>query len=157
MHESFSLEELYPLIADVIASGESFRLYPRGTSMEPMLYAGRDSVMLGAVDKIENGDVLLYRRKNGAFVLHRLIEKRGGTLTMCGDHQCDLEYGIEESQVLAKVVGYYVGDEYRSLDSKEYRRFMRSRVRRFPFYRRNPELHAFLRKVKQAIVKRKDL
>ncbi len=151
MHESFSLEELYPLIADVIASGESFRLYPRGTSMEPMLYAGRDSVLLGAVDKIEKGDVLLYRRTNGAFVLHRLIEKRDGTLTMCGDHQCDLEYGIAESQVLAKVVGYYVGDEYRALDSKEYRKFMRARVRRFPFYRRDPKLHAFLGKVKHML------
>ncbi|MBQ5390686.1 MAG: S24/S26 family peptidase [Clostridia bacterium] len=155
MRESFSLDELYPLIADVIARGESFRLYPRGTSMQPMLYEGRDSVLLGAADRIETGDVLLYRRTNGAFVLHRLIEKRGGKLTMCGDHQCELEYGIAEEQVLAKVVGYYVGEEYRPMDSAEYQKYMRSCVRRFPFYRRDPKLLGFLRKIKHTLCKKR--
>ena len=154
MHESFSIGELYPLISDVIAGGETFRLYPRGTSMEPMLYAGRDSVLLGAVDSIEVGDVLLYRRKNGTFVLHRLIEKRKGKLVMCGDHQSDPEHGVEESLVLAKVVGYYVGDEYRSLDSDAYQKYMQACVRRLSFYRRNPKLLALLKKVKHTIVKR---
>ena len=154
MHESFSLAELYPLIEEVIARGESFRLYPRGTSMEPMLYAGRDSVLLGAAEPIEIGDILLYRRTGGAFVLHRLIDRRRGTLTMCGDHQCELEYGITEKQVLAKVVGYYIGDTYHPMDAPEYRKYMRRMVRRFPFYRRNPHLLAFLRKIKRTIVKR---
>lgn len=153
MRETVALADLYPLIADVIAGGSSFRLYPRGKSMEPMLCEGRDSVLLGSVDTIEVGDVLLYRRENGAFVLHRLIERRGGTLTMCGDNQRELEFGITERQVLAKVVGYYAGEEYRALDSDEYQKYMRERIRRFPFYRRNPKLLAFLRKVKRAIIR----
>ena len=154
MHEPASMEELYPLIADAIARGETVRLYPQGTSMEPMLYAGRDSVLLGAVDSIETGDLLLYRRANGAYVLHRLIEKRKEGLMMCGDHQTGPEHGVAESQVLAKVVGYYVGEEYRSLDSAAYKKYMEACVRRLPFYRRNPKLLAFLKTVKHTIVKR---
>ncbi|MBQ4598296.1 MAG: S24/S26 family peptidase [Clostridia bacterium] len=153
MHETVALADLYPLIADVIAEGGSFRLYPRGKSMEPMLHEGRDSVLLGAADTIEVGDVLLYRRENGAFVLHRLIERRDGTLTMCGDNQRELEHGIAEHQVLAKVVGYYAGEEYRALNTEMYQKYMRECVRRFPFYRRNPKLLALLRKVKHTIVK----
>ena len=82
MRESVDLAELYPLIAEVIENGGEFRLYPRGTSMEPMLHAGDDSIMLGKAEAIDNGDILFYRRKNGDFVVHRLIEKRNGTFTM---------------------------------------------------------------------------
>lgn len=153
MREELTLEELYPLIEETIRNGGIFRFYPRGISMLPMLRQGEDSIELGKAETIEVGDVLFYRRKNGQFVLHRLIEKRGGTLTMCGDNQMALEYGLCPEQVLAKLVGFYRGDEYHTVDEPEYLAYQNRMVRRFPFYRRNPKIYAILRKIKHLIKK----
>ena len=148
-----SLEALLPTIEEVIAAGGVFRLYPRGTSMLPLLHEGTDSVELSAADEYTVGDVLLYRRANGQFVLHRLIAVERDALTFCGDHQNTPEYGVPKSAVLAKMCGYFAGEEHRTLDAPEYRRYARECVRRFPFYRRNEKLLTFLRKVKHTIVK----
>ena len=151
MRELVELSELYPLIKEVIEKGGEFRLFPRGTSMLPLLIEGDDSVMLGAATDIKTGDVVLYRRKNGAFVLHRLIEKRSGTFTMCGDHQVGLEYGILPEQVLAKMVGFYKGDIYHTIDEPQYLEYVKKRINSFPFYRKNPTIYKILRKIKHII------
>ena len=153
MRDFVDLNELYPLIKEVIESGGEFRFYPRGISMEPLLHQGDDSVVLGAVTTVEKGDVLFYKRDDGAYVLHRLIEKRGGTLTMSGDHQMALEYGVRENQVLAKMVGYYKGETYHSLDEAEYVKYTKKMVSRFPFYRRNPQVYKLLKKIKNVVKK----
>jgi hypothetical protein len=46
--------------------------------------------------------MLLYRRKNGQYVLHR-VAMAGQTLTLIGDGQVGLEPGIQSEQVLAVV------------------------------------------------------
>ncbi|MBQ6893784.1 MAG: S24/S26 family peptidase [Clostridia bacterium] len=153
MRDVVDLNELYPLIVEVIENGGEFRLYPRGTSMEPLIHAGDDSVMLGSAENIKNGDVLFYRRKNGAFVIHRLIEKRDNTFTMCGDHQKALEYGILPTQVIAKMVGYYKGDVYHSIDEPEYIKYTKKQLSRFHFYRKNPAIYNILRKIKHLFKK----
>ena len=153
MRDIVDLEELYPLIKEVIENGGEFRLFPRGTSMEPMLHQGDDSVMLGKADNIAEGDVLFYKRSNGNFVIHRLIEKRKGTFTMCGDHQIGLEYGIKPSQVLGKVVGFYKGEVYHEITEPEYLEYTKKQISRFPFYRRNPSIYRILRKIKGIIKK----
>ena len=153
MRDFVELNELYPLIKEVLDSGGTFRFYPRGTSMEPLLHAGRDSIVLDKVGDIAAGDVLFYRRKNGQFVLHRLIEIRGGTYTMCGDNQLGLEYGIKREQILAKMVGYYTGEEYHSVDEAEYLGYTKKMISRFPFSRRNPTLYKTLRKIKHIFKK----
>ena len=67
----FDLKEYVPLIEEVIESGGEFRLFPRGTSMMPLLRQGNDSVILV---KCENApkkrDIIFYKRPNGQFVLH---------------------------------------------------------------------------------------
>ena len=153
MRDLATIEELYPLIKEVVDKGGEFRLFPRGTSMEPLIYAGTDSMLLGPSSEIKNGDVLFYRRKNGAFVIHRLIEVRDGTLTMCGDHQRTLEFGIMPEQVIAKMTGYFKGEAYHSLDEEEYVKYTQKMISRFPFYRRNPTVYKALKKIKRIFKK----
>lgn len=153
MREELTIDEMYPLIAETVQNGGVFRFYPHGTSMLPMLVQGEDSIELGKAETIDVGDVLFYRRKSGQFVLHRLIEKRGSTLTMCGDNQMALEYGILPEQVLAKLVGFYKGETYHTVDEPEYLAYQNRMVRRFPFYRRNPKIYSILRKIKHLIKK----
>ena len=79
--------------------------------MLPLLVQGRDSVVLKRRDGIpaKKHDIAFYRRKNGQFVLHRVMRIcSDGTYVMCGDNQCVLEKGIEPSQIIA-----YVSEIYR--------------------------------------------
>ncbi len=60
-----------------------------GGSMLPLLAGGRDRVTLGPVpERLRRGEVLLYRRADGSYVLHRLTGfGQDGTLVFCGDRQ----------------------------------------------------------------------
>lgn len=153
MRDFVELNELYPLIKEVIESGGEFKFYPRGISMEPLLHQGDDSVVLGAADSIKTGDVVFYKRDNGSYVLHRIMEKFGGTYTMCGDHQNALEYGIKPSQILAKMVGFYKKEVYHSIDEAEYVKYAKAMVKRFPFYRRNPIIYKVLSSANKIVKK----
>lgn len=67
-----------------------------GGSMLPLLAGGRDRVTLGPVpERLRRGEVLLYRRADGSYVLHRLTGfGQDGTLVFCGDRQTEPERGI---------------------------------------------------------------
>lgn len=115
-----SLAELYPLIAEGIRAGGTYRFYPKGKSMLPLIQEGADSVVLSSVNSLKVGDIVLYRRKDGTFVIHRIV-KDSKSLSMCGDNQFVVEKGILREQVLAKVTAIYKKDTLLSLDSFNYR------------------------------------
>ena len=97
-------EALYPLISESIERGESFRFTAFGQSMHPFIRGGKDRVCLSPLNKdIEKYDVIFYRRKNGMFVLHRVIGMKSDTFTLCGDNQYSIEEGIEPDQVIASL------------------------------------------------------
>ena len=82
---------------------EALPLVITGGSMTPFLVGGRDTVYLSRLTRpARRGDMLLYRRRNGAYVLHR-VYRAEETLTMVGDAQTELEPGICLSQVMAIV------------------------------------------------------
>lgn len=75
-----------------------------GSSMSPFLIHGRDRVWLSRLTRpIRRGDILLYRRENGMYVLHRVYGVQEGAFTMVGDAQTELEHGIRPEQVIAIV------------------------------------------------------
>ncbi|MBR2616068.1 MAG: S24/S26 family peptidase [Clostridia bacterium] len=95
---------LFPLIADAMNQGQCFSFTAFGKSMEPFLRGGVDRVVLGPFrGEPEVGEVYFYRRENGAFVLHRLIRKKGDTLFFCGDNQFRKETGIRREQIIARL------------------------------------------------------
>ena len=71
---SASMAELLPLMREILQSGGEFRLFPQGTSMLPLLRQGVDSVVLRTENNIKKGDICLYQRNNGDFVLHRVVK-----------------------------------------------------------------------------------
>ena len=82
---------------------EALPLVITGGSMTPFLVGGRDTVYLSRLTRpARRGDMLLYRRRNGTYVLHR-VYRAEETLTMVGDAQTELEPGICPSQVMAVV------------------------------------------------------
>ena len=113
MNNGFYFEEAIDVIEEILASGGTVRIYPRGTSMLPLIVEGRDSVELKAYDREpQKRDIAFYRRKNGQFVLHRIVKTgKDGSFVMCGDNQTAFEKGIENHQIIAFVEKIYRKDK----------------------------------------------
>ena len=83
---------------------ESMPLVISGNSMSPFLIHGRDTVYLSQIKApVKRGQMVLYRRDNGQYVLHRVYRAHNGSFTMLGDAQTVQEPGIRPEQVMATV------------------------------------------------------
>lgn len=106
------LEQIEQTIRKVLARGGEFSFYPGGTSMQPFIVQGRDKVTLAALpDRIKKYDIILYKRENGTFVLHRVTGKKENAYIFRGDNQFSDEYGIKREQMIGRVTEIIRGDE----------------------------------------------
>ncbi len=111
-----------PLIREQLEQGRSVRFSPRGTSMLPLLRQERDSVELSPLpEQLKKYDIILYRRENGAYVLHRIVQIDGKSLTCIGDNQFIVESNIPQKTAIAVVTAVYRGDRYLPVSSVFYR------------------------------------
>ncbi len=123
-NDNLNLCDAIEVIEEVLNSGGTFRMYPRGTSMLPLIDQRRDSVVLERREdkRLKKHDIVFYRRNNGAFILHRVMRVcSDGSYVMCGDNQTYLEKGVPESAIIARVSCIYKGDRQMSLRSLGYR------------------------------------
>ena len=113
--------DLMPVIRECLAAGQSVRFSPKGISMLPMLRQGMDSVELSPLpETLRKYDIPLYQRKNGHYVLHRIVQV-GQTYTCIGDNQYVLEKGLEHGQMIAVVTAFYRGERRHSVQEPGYR------------------------------------
>lgn len=102
---SFSLCDIEPLLRETIARGSSFPMTAHGISMLPLIRDGQDVVFLSALpEALTPGDIILYKRPDGQYVLHRLMGIRGDEFLFCGDHQQVFERGIKKDALIARAV-----------------------------------------------------
>lgn len=99
-----SPEELIPELLALLDQAESVPLTISGYSMTPFLLHQRDTVFLSKVTRpLKKGDMILYQRSNGRYVLHRICRVHPGCCDLVGDAQTEIETGIQPDQVLAIV------------------------------------------------------
>lgn len=91
-----------------------------GTSMRPMLRHLQDRVLLKKPEKLKKGDIILYQRENGKYILHRIIYKEKDGYICCGDNQWEREQ-IRDSWVIAVVTDFYKKEKRYSVCHKGYR------------------------------------
>ncbi|MGN0264559.1 MAG: S24/S26 family peptidase [Oliverpabstia sp.] len=86
----------------------------RGTSMWPLLKEGKTRVQVEAKEgkQVRKGDIVLYRRKDGTLVLHRIIKVEEDTFLVCGDHQWKQMEQVQENQILAVGQGFFQNGHY---------------------------------------------
>ena len=121
LEHEYRLEDLLSLIREQLEAGKTVKFAPRGISMLPMLRQGIDSVLLSpAPEKLKKYDLPLYRRDNGQFVLHRVVEV-GETYTCIGDNQFVYEPGIRHEQVIALVTAFWRGERMIRVTALPYR------------------------------------
>lgn len=150
-NKSFSLEELLPVISEQLEAGKKITFKPRGTSMLPLLREGKDGIVLEkSRGNHKKNDIVFYRRKNGQFVLHRIVYVKDGYV-ISGDHQRYFEYGITDEDIIGVATGFYRGEKYYSVKNifyKFYTLFIR--------VRRNILISPFARVVGKIIHRKKD-
>lgn len=101
MKKNISMAELLPFIEEAFNKNTTFKIPITGTSMNPFLLEGRDYVFIKKPTfPLETGDVPLYRRDDGTFVLHRIVGKDEKGYIMCGDNQFLLEKGICDRHII---------------------------------------------------------
>jgi len=101
------LSELTPFMVACMHEGCAVRFTVRGNSMLPFLVSDRDAATLIKPDRfLKKGDVPLYLRDNGKYVLHRVIKANNGVYTMLGDAQHTTEPGIRHDQIIGLAVRF---------------------------------------------------
>lgn len=115
------MESLAEIILLQLNTGGRANLTVTGSSMLPMLHNRQDSVTLIPADgKQKKGDVILYRRENGRYILHRIIAADREGYTCCGDNQAEKE-PVSREQVIAVVDGFTRKGKVYTIDAPIYR------------------------------------
>jgi signal peptidase I len=134
------MEELLPFIEEAFERNQKFKIPITGTSMNPLLYQGRDFVFIEKpVFPLEIGDIPLYRRDDGAFVLHRIVGKDAKGYTLSGDNQFLLEQGITDDHVIGVVTSMYIDGSLIEVTDPDYikhkEKYVKNVKRRYPIRR----------------------
>lgn len=113
-------EQIIEMVKLQLAEQNCASLNVTGTSMRPMLSHLQDRVLLKKPEKLKKGDIILYRRENGRYILHRIIYKEANGYICSGDNQWEREH-IRESWVIAVVTDFYKKEKRYSICHKGYR------------------------------------
>ena len=93
-------------LRELTEQGREVRLPIAGGSMVPFLVHNRDSVLLRKPDRpLKVGDIVLYQRRDGRYVLHRIRRIRQEGYYLIGDAQRETEGPLDREQIFALVIG----------------------------------------------------
>lgn len=102
----FDTEQYIDSLISVLQEGQEVPLLVVGHSMEPFLIHERDTVLLSPITSmLKKGDIVLFKRKNGQYILHRIYKIKDNDFYFVGDNQnlCDVEGPIKKEQIYAIV------------------------------------------------------
>ncbi len=128
-----SIGDMVPVIDEVISAGGNVRLDVKGYSMWPLLRSEIDSVLLKKPTDIKKYDVVLFKRTDGTFALHRIVKITNSSLTTVGDNQYIFDQTVTPDAVIAKAVEFQRGK--RRIGEKNIRLFGVFWVALFPLRR----------------------
>ena len=119
MHEKRTFEQ-------ALAERGSFVTTAQGVSMMPLIRPGRDLVEItrkGAA-RCQKHDVVLYKR-DGKYILHRVLEVRPDDYVIAGDHQIYREYGVTDTDIIGVLSAVIRGEKHISVTDPNYLRYVR--------------------------------
>ncbi len=121
-----AMDELSPMIEDLIAAGTDVTLTVTGNSMCPLWHHLKNSVVLTGCDPyaLKKGDVPLYRRADGRYILHRIVRVHKDTFDLAGDAQTEVERGLEKHRIIAVVKAFHRGGKLIPVTARKYRLYV---------------------------------
>lgn len=96
-----------------------------GDSMMPLLRQRRDIIHISKVEgRLKKYDVLLYKRDNGQYVLHRILKVRKNDYVICGDNRTGMEEGITDRHIIGVMTGVSRDGKFLSVNDKKYKLYV---------------------------------
>ena len=93
-----------------------------GDSMMPLIKEGRDVLIIERpTGRLKKGDVPLYKRDSGQYVLHRIHKVTPDGYVICGDNRARRERGITDRHIIGVLVGIIREGREISFDTLSYR------------------------------------
>ena len=95
-----------------------------GVSMRPMLRNRRDRVIIRSTEgkRLSKWDLPLYKRQDGKYILHRIIEVRDGYYVIRGDNTYVKEK-IPDERIVGVMTEFYRGKRHVLASDRGYRRY----------------------------------
>lgn len=122
-------KDIEHIIIETLDMGKAFKINPNGISMEPLIHQGRDSVYIKKPEgRLKKYDIAFFKRKNGEYVLHRVVKVKPDSYIFCGDNQWLLEKGITDSQIIGVVTKLEINGKTVTPDDADYIEYVRKRV-----------------------------
>ena len=112
----------------VLKEKGSLIYWNRGISMRPLIRQERDhfSVVPKTEGRLKKYDVVLYRRKTGGYVLHRILRIRPQDYGIRGDNTYRMEYGITDKDILGVMSEFCRdGGKWISVEDPLYKAYVR--------------------------------
>lgn len=148
-----ALEELEPIIREKLNNGGTVQIPITGSSMLPLLVQGRDSVILALADEVNVGDIIFYKRDDGHFVLHRIIDKDENGFILCGDNQWIKEYGITDRHIIGVVIEIILDGKAIKVDNEKYLKYCKNWYKLMPIRKSLVLTTSKLRAIKKLLTK----
>lgn len=102
---------------EILQMGKTIVIPVKGMSMKPFLQEDRDRVELKSADDcdLQPGDIVLFSRRSGGYVLHRLVRQENGLWIIQGDN-CNYVEHVHPTQIQALALraernGKWIGPE----------------------------------------------
>jgi hypothetical protein len=97
------MNEMLPLMEEMLKNGKSISIRVKGTSMKPFLNSEKDLIEIAPITKgIKVNDICMFKTLNG-FTVHRLINIVNDNFFFNGDSQTTLEGPIKKDDIIGVV------------------------------------------------------
>lgn len=118
-------EKLLPIIKETLNCGGRFVLTVTGNSMTPTLHHLKDKVELVSVQErpIKKGEIILFQRRSGDCILHRVLRVEEKFLVVNGDAQNWVE-SVSPGRILGVVSRIKRGDRWVGCDGRRYKAYV---------------------------------
>lgn len=139
---------------ELLRAGIVIEIPVNGWSMYPLFVPGRDMAVITpfreaftapakenfpSVRDVKRGDVVLFRRKQGILVLHRVYKVTKKEYQFVGDNMPRIERGIQRGQLIGKLTGFNRKGREISAENPAYRALSRAWLQLRPL---RPLIHA---------------
>ena len=91
-------------LKEMIEQNTDVSIVISGNSMSPFLVNQRDVIYLSKINrKLKKGDLVLYQRLSGQYVVHRIVKVKKSGYYLAGDTQIAIEGPILDKQIFGLV------------------------------------------------------
>lgn len=92
-------------LKEMIEQNTDVSIVISGNSMSPFLVNQRDVIYLSKINrKLKKGDLVLYQRLSGQYVVHRIVKVKKSGYYLAGDNQIAIEGPILDKQIFGLVI-----------------------------------------------------